>query len=407
MELASGNLHHWMEMYRTKTSPSDMVGLMNDILQGIAYLHRNNYVHRRLNPDNILMVETGNQTDHFKAKIGDFQDITVFFQSEGDKPLPVAGDQSVYTAPEVLMGYEHYLPAADMWSFGIMLFEMVFGKDITPFYDQQRDTGWFSPPQKSRVVDNIFNWLGTPDREWRETYTHNEAADREAVPGRSIKQVILAEAKSRNHGFKDKTFHMILDLIDACLRINPEERISALHALRHPLFQKFRLGIVRGEELKMPKVPNTPRGTFTEIRRDIIRTAARDIEGGYMHYYPSLMALNLFDRSHTFFTQDIYEDSDDGSINTDLVYGLYCTCYLMAVKLMIELPTPTPDLFEHVKGIVCGNTEKNRLTMLFMERTIASQLKFKFFVNEIADLPLNMGIFRKLEHQPMRPHKLR
>jgi len=405
-ELASGNLHHWLEMFRAKTSPEYTIHLMNDILQGIAFLHRNQYVHRRINPCNIMMVEK-DAPDHFRAKLGDFQDVSVFFQSDSDEPLPVSGHQSTYTAPEILMGYEHYLPAADMWSFGVVMFEMIFGKDTTPFFNHERDTSWFGPPQKSRVVDNIFSWLGTPTREWRETYTHEAETRRKAIPGRTVKQVIIAEAETRQHGFKDKTFHLLMDLIDSCLRIDPEKRITALHALKHPLFQKFHMGLTRGQDIKMPAVPSTPRGTFAEIRRDMLRTAARDIEGGYMYYYPTLMAINLFDRSHEFFTQDIYEDSADGSINTALVYNLYCTCYLMAVKLMIELPRPVHDLFQHVKGIVCGNTDSNRLTMLFMERTIATRLKFRFFVNEVATLPLTMGIFTKLERQPLRPHKFK
>lgn len=426
VELASGNVGHWMEQHRAHAKPRELVTIMNEVLQGLSYLHRHDYVHRRLHPSNVMMKENctrkraGRHHHDYVAKLGDFHDIAVFYRVPRDQPFPVTKDQAPYTSPEILMGYEYFLPPSDMWAFGVLMFELVFGLGITPFYD--RDTqkeggnGWlsrlgqtlgFSRQERDEVVDNIFTWLGTPTKEWRQTYMHDERTDRQALPGRTVKEVVLQGLGSdpTKYGFntdgEKKMFGQIVDLIDLCLRVDPEKRITALHALKHPLFRSFKL--IKGDHVALPRVPKVPRGTFSELRRDILRNTSRDIEAGFMQFYPSLMAVYLFDRSHGFFAQDIFEDSDDGSINSELVYGLFCSCYLIALKLMTDVPEPTPDLFKKLRGIVCGATEKNRLTILFMERTIVSRLRFRFFAEAVADIPLDLTLFKTLEKKAFRP----
>lgn len=90
--------------------------LFRDILQGLAALHHNQIVHHDLKPENILISREG------MVKICDFD-------------LAIAGEKSHssgltgthgYLAPEVILG-EKVNSAADMFSAGIVLYEMLTG----------------------------------------------------------------------------------------------------------------------------------------------------------------------------------------------------------------------------------------------------------------------------------------
>ena len=425
-ELASGNLSHWMQSHhRLKAAPRDVIKLAFDVLQGLDYLHRHLLVHRRLTPQNVLMVElpvSENKQTHFEAKLGDFQDMSLYYTgAKADEPLPLQSNQARYTAPELLEGYEYYEPSADMWSFGIVLFELVFGHGVTPFYDPDEGSGWFTTPEKVQVKKNVYEWLGSPEPDWRLKYTAAHSIDTQIEPhrGRSIKEVVMTshaqssrrkkrgdQNQQRHLGLGPTVFKLTLELIDQCLRIDPEQRITTADALRHPLFLHFSLTPVRGKVEFMPKPPPLPKGTFREVRRDLIRTTVRDLEGGYMQFYPALVALNLFDRSHVFFTQDIFENSVDGAVDRPLLYNLFCACYLMGLKLVVEWPCPAPDLFKSLKGLVCGATEDQRLSILFLERTIAKRLEFKFYIDEIIALPMDLEIFHRALNKPLFPEKI-
>lgn len=84
-----------------------------DILRGLAYLHHNRIVHLDLKPQNILIDEM------FRLKICDFGE--AHFLSS----LERCGVGTItYAAPEIL-AEEDYDERADVFSFSIVLWEMI------------------------------------------------------------------------------------------------------------------------------------------------------------------------------------------------------------------------------------------------------------------------------------------
>jgi serine/threonine-protein kinase ULK/ATG1 len=88
------------------------------MVEAFKVLSKNNIMHRDLKPDNILM-------HNGKIKLGDFG-FCKPLESATEMACTMLGSP-IYMAPEVLKG-ETYNRKADIWSLGVVLFQMIFGK---------------------------------------------------------------------------------------------------------------------------------------------------------------------------------------------------------------------------------------------------------------------------------------
>ncbi len=96
-----------------------VVDLVSHIAAALDYLHGMGLVHRDVKPANILLTDDG------RVKLTDFG---IAFRGR-DEPVEeglVLGTPS-YMAPEQILGRE-ITPCADVWSLGVVLFEMVTGE---------------------------------------------------------------------------------------------------------------------------------------------------------------------------------------------------------------------------------------------------------------------------------------
>jgi len=347
-ELASGNLNHWMEVQNDQT-----MHIAQDILQGLHYLHAHDYVHRRLTPKNIMMVPV--KKNHVCAKLGDFFDLNIYYPSMKSDPLPLNNYDMLYASPEILSGYEIYTPESDMWSFGIILFEMVAGKGKYPFATDKSKS-------KDSLLKDIFAVLGTPCRQWRQTYAHKEDASMTPCLTKPIKEHLQKL-------LPPNTDPSIINLIESCLRLDPKERFTARQALgkKH---------LIPGSKISPPKLQKNPKSL---TRKDIIKSVADDVSHGIMLYYPAIMAIYLFDRCLPLFP----------SQNLHLIFA---TCYLLGLKLL----TNTIDPMRDAKGAV-PITEENQVQIIMLEREIVKALKFNFFTHCVSELPRQSEIFKHLE----------
>jgi serine/threonine protein kinase/formylglycine-generating enzyme required for sulfatase activity len=144
-----GNLKQLLN--HKKLQLEEKFSLVNSLLQGITFLHKNGIIHRDIKPSNILIsIDTRSQ---YVPKIADFG----LSKHMGDADYSnitnsFGGGTLDYSSPEQLYGHP-LRPNSDLWSFGVIVYEIFTNKK--PF-DSDEVTG--SPEAKRRIIyQNIVN----------------------------------------------------------------------------------------------------------------------------------------------------------------------------------------------------------------------------------------------------------
>lgn len=174
---------------KTRYTAADAQTSCRQMLESIEYLHKNKIAHCDLKPDNFLFVD---QTEQSVIKVIDFGLAKLTKQREYYKTVT---GTSFYMAPEVLR--KKYTYHCDIWSFGVILFIMMFG--YPPFHGN-------SDAEIYRKIKKGFR---------------NEV---KAGYGPWFPEAIAADAS-------------VKDLIAKCLEIDPAVRLTATEALEHKYFQ--------------------------------------------------------------------------------------------------------------------------------------------------------------------------
>jgi serine/threonine protein kinase len=116
--------------------------LAKDIIEGLAYLHKENIIHRDLKPTNILLFSEG---EKLRAKITDFG---IAKRADATAVSTQLVGTVEYMAPEYFTT-GNITPASDVWSLGVMLLEALTGTH--PFGKTSQGIG------NEQIIANILN----------------------------------------------------------------------------------------------------------------------------------------------------------------------------------------------------------------------------------------------------------
>src|SRR5580658_9668878 len=126
MELVEGqDLRRYLRA-RGTLPPAEAVYLAGQLLQGLAAVHAAGIVHRDVKPENVLV---GTARGQMTLKLTDFGVSRLSYGASLTKMTSLIGTPE-YMAPE-LAEHDTATPAADLYSAGIVLYEMLAGR--TPF----------------------------------------------------------------------------------------------------------------------------------------------------------------------------------------------------------------------------------------------------------------------------------
>jgi len=124
MEYCEGDLFHYMKSMQKGIEEHILKDFLVQITNGLQCLNDKGIVHRDLKPHNILTKING---EKITLKIADFGLARII--QENDMANTMCGSP-IYMAPEVLL-HGPYTSAVDMWSLGVIIYEILVQK--TPF----------------------------------------------------------------------------------------------------------------------------------------------------------------------------------------------------------------------------------------------------------------------------------
>ena len=179
------------------------------LIKGVEYIHKKKVLHRDLKPANLLI-----NKDNI-LKIGDFGLARGF-----GIPVKNYTNEVVtlwYRPPDVLLGNKNYGTSVDIWSIGCIFGEMANGKPL------------FMGNSPTDQLKKIFKIRGTP--------TDNYAASLKDLPSWGIDNNVFEtypEILLKN--ICPRLDAEGIDLLNKCLQLEHDKRITAEEALKHPYF---------------------------------------------------------------------------------------------------------------------------------------------------------------------------
>ena len=194
---------------RTKLSLRQVKFIAKEVLKAISYLHSRGFCHRDIKLENVLI------NDSKQIKVTDFGLSKKINASNLNMTLSVGTLH--YKAPELLIQSSDYSFPVDMWAFGVLLYELVFGhppfeanNNMQQFVSIIKYCGWDGLQKYKQFEEIQKNW-------WRPS-TINKL------------EQLIAEEKS--------TFDSscLVNILKMLLEVDPDKRIKADEALRHRFF---------------------------------------------------------------------------------------------------------------------------------------------------------------------------
>ncbi|XP_048573659.1 putative cyclin-dependent kinase F-2 [Triticum urartu] len=224
-------------------------------------MHHRHVVHRDIKPANILVGDGDN------GELVKLCDLGLAI-SLSDKPPYSQAGTAPYMAPEMILGKRDYDALVDTWSIGCVFAELLTGKTLFACDGEDEDDD-----DKIKVdvyqLWSIFRVLGVPDESTWPGFTslpHTAEALRLLPAGHNHSRLrdLFPEEKLSEEGFQ---------VLQGLLTCNPDKRLTAAAALKHPWFAAPRSAadaVEKVDALSFPK-KKTPRFKFIPPEKNLLK----------------------------------------------------------------------------------------------------------------------------------------
>jgi serine/threonine protein kinase len=180
------------------------------ILRGLKYIHSRNVIHRDLKPRNLLV------NSNCDLKICDFGLARCDFTTLNRQTAAMTDYVATrwYRAPEVILTWEKYTKAIDMWSVGCIFAELMGRQPIFPGVDS------------SNQIQLIVDVLGYPKQEVIDKIRSEKAKSYiQKLPRRKPTELPILFPHASPDG---------CDLLRHLLSFDPQNRATVNEAIQHP-----------------------------------------------------------------------------------------------------------------------------------------------------------------------------
>ena len=219
---------------------------MLQLLEGVAYLHASNILHRDLKAANLLINNQG------ILQIADFglarpydDDAPKLGKGNGEatRDYTVVVVTRWYRPPELLLQLRRYTPAIDMWGVGCVFGEMFKGRPILPGNSDVNQAQLIFDLMGSPNEDNMPGWSALPGCEGVQSFHHRNSTLPQAF---------------REQG------SLFISLLGELLKLDWRKRINAIDALEHEYFKSLPLPAKPGEIPQFQESHELDRKKFRE-----------------------------------------------------------------------------------------------------------------------------------------------
>lgn len=191
--------------------------IMYQNIKALYYMHSGELLHRDMKPSNVLL------NSDCRIKICDLGLARSIKDIDDNRKEAVLTDYVAtrwYRAPEILLGSTKYTKGVDMWSMGCILAELLGGKPLFP--------GESTLNQLEKVVEVC----GRPNKD-------DIKAIKSKFAQTMLESIPVRKQRPLRQLFANVADSDAIDLLENLLQFNPEKRLSAEEALRHPYLKQF------------------------------------------------------------------------------------------------------------------------------------------------------------------------
>lgn len=229
--------------------------VMKQLLDVIKYMHSIDIIHRDIKCSNLLMTR-----DHL-LKVADFG---LARSLRGDQLFTNKVVTLWYRPPELLLGATSYDASIDMWSIGCVFAELYIGRPI------------FQGKTELEQITKIFDICGTPTTESWPDYkflTHSSTFVPDKPKPKRLREYLMRETSARKRILPKGA----LELIEALLVLDPEQRLTAGDCIKAQYFQAR--PYAPDDPRKLPPITNLPPSHEYQTKK-IRREQAKQQNGG-------------------------------------------------------------------------------------------------------------------------------
>lgn len=211
-EFCEHDLAGLLSSYNVKFDLAEIKKIMQQLLNGLYYIHSNNILHRDLKASNVLITKAG------VLKLADFG-LARAFSRPRNQPNRYTNRVVTlwYRPPELLLGERNYGPSVDVWGAGCIMAELWTRTPILQGETEQKQLYYIS-----KLCGSI-----TPEV-WPGVTSLDQYNKMELLPN--------ASRKTRDKLFPYIKDQCAMELIDRLLVLDPTKRIDASTALDHDFF---------------------------------------------------------------------------------------------------------------------------------------------------------------------------